>query len=632
MDLAHRRLRYIGAVAAVLACMWLLVAASAKPALKMAPVRMKQEFDSELRKRKIESGFSEYQNHVLEKVQQTHRTDKCRLRWIEKLIQHPVQASQTAEEFTARLYDLSRSRQPMDPMIQQLAEKLDISQIKPVKTDPEKDPFVFMAHKIRETENSLKYAYRKLSGVEMAELRSNIYNDTTLEGIIGYRFGGEDRGARVIDLLLRVDLQGISEAANHLSALSNGNFHRNLMKLYRQQKNNSTLREIETADGVILIGGEGPNIYNLDQFPHVRGIVDFGGDDVYNEGDITQERPVFAILDLDGNDVYRGRKSGIQGGAILGASLLYDRLGDDRYESYDVAQGSALSGVGILIDEEGDDTYMGDRRVQGQAIHGFGILFDGGGRDDYRAALFAQGVGGPLGAGLLVDHSGDDHYFAGGKYPDSYNESPGFGSWSQGIGVGARDVANGGIGVLLDGSGNDQYEADYFSHGGGYWTGAGFLRDFDGNDQRFGPVRSNFDGTKRTEPRYARWTIGFGCHYAAGFVFDDRGIDWYRGDWAAIAYAWDVSIGAVFDGDGNDRYSSKGSGVAHAANSSFAVLCDLRGNDSYVSKHLGFARKEKSLYSFAILLDRGGRDMFTKPVGNDTSLEKGWTGGVLIDR
>jgi hypothetical protein len=48
-----------------------------------------------------------------------------------------------------------------------------------------------------------------------------------------------------------------------------------------------------------------------------------------------------------------------------------------------------------------------------------------------------------LGIGLLEDVSGRDHYFAGGKFPRGYDDSPGFGGRSQGVGIGPRGVANG---------------------------------------------------------------------------------------------------------------------------------------------------------------------------------------------
>src|SRR6185369_3293282 len=156
----------------------------------------------------------------------------------------------------------------------------------------------------------------------------------------------------------------------------------------------------------------------------------------------------------------------------------------------------------------------------------------------------SQGVGGPLGFGLLMDLEGSDQYFAGGKYSNSYQDTAGFGSWSQGVGVGAKDIAEGGVGMLLDGSGNDLYQADYFSHGGGYWFGAGIARDFAGDDRRIGSTTENFDGSPRSEPRFLRWGIGLACHYSAGYVFDDDGNDLYQADWAAIAYAWDFSVAA----------------------------------------------------------------------------------------
>ena len=139
-----------------------------------------------------------------------------------------------------------------------------------------------------------------------------------------------------------------------------------------------------------------------------------------------------------------------------------------------MAQGSALGGVGILVDYAGNDVYAGYRRVQGQAVGGIGILIDREGNDRYHAAMWAQGFGGPLGFGLLDDLAGKDHYSLGGLYPNSFKpETPGYEGWGQGVGAGLRQVANGGIGVLLDGGGDDLYEYDYMAQGGGYWFGVG---------------------------------------------------------------------------------------------------------------------------------------------------------------
>jgi len=89
--------------------------------------------------------------------------------------------------------------------------------------------------------------------------------------------------------------------------------------------------------------------------------------------------------------------------------------------------------------------------------------------------MWAQGFGGPLGFGLLDDLTGKDHYSLGGLYTNSFKpETPGYEGWGQGVGAGLRQIANGGIGVLLDGGGDDLYEYDYMAQGGGYWFGVGW--------------------------------------------------------------------------------------------------------------------------------------------------------------
>ena len=144
----------------------------------------------------------------------------------------------------------------------------------------------------------------------------------------------------------------------------------------------------------------------------------------------SRARPL-VILDLGGNDTYQGSKPGIQGGALLGVSMLVDVEGDDVYQAKDIAQGSALAGAGILIDYAGDDTYVGLRRVQGHALGGIGVIWDQEGNDRYHAAMWAQGFGNPLGFGVLEDTAGDDTYYCGGLYYDSYPETPGYEGWGQ---------------------------------------------------------------------------------------------------------------------------------------------------------------------------------------------------------
>ena len=165
--------------------------------------------------------------------------------------------------------------------------------------------------------------------------------------------------------------------------------------------------------------------------------------------------------------------------------------------------------------------------------------------------MWGQGLGGPLGFGILDDIGGNDHYYLGGLYTNSYKpETPGYEGFGQGVGGGIRQVACGGIGMLLNGGGHNVYEFDYLSHGGGYWCGLGFARDFGGYSKRL-IARKNFYGGERTESLFQRFGCGWGCHYAQGFCFDDKGHSTFEGSIMGSGMGWDCSVGAlcVFGGD-----------------------------------------------------------------------------------
>jgi hypothetical protein len=326
---------------------------------------------------------------------------------------------------------------------------------------------------------------------------------------------------------------------------------------------------------------------------------------------------------------------------MLGVSMLVDVAGDDVYDAKDIAQGSAVGGIGILIDFSGNDRYRGFRRVQGQALGGVGILLDRAGKDDYHAAMWAQGFGGPLGFGVLDDLEGDDHYYCGGMWRNSYYpETPGYEGWGQGVGAGLRGVTSGGIGVILEGGGDDVYEYDYFGQGGGYWLGMGFARDFGGNDRRYGSTQKAYDGSPRTQPIFDRFSCGFGCHYALGFCFDDNGNDTYGGTIMGLGFAWDCSVGYLCDFGGNDRYEATGGQTqGNGAQAGLGVILDYGGNDTYEGYNQGYASPGISYHSlprcggnFSFLIDYGGNDTYGCGIQNNSYTRRGCEGGFLIDR
>lgn len=404
---------------------------------------------------------------------------------------------------------------------------------------------------------------------------------------------------------------------------------------------------ISCEAGDILIGDSNDTTWELDKYPNACCVVDLGGNDVYREGSCLLNRPVLAIIDLGkGNDEYVGKNAAIQGGAILGVSVWYDDGGDDTYLAKDVCQGSAIGGFGALINEEGNDRYVGFLREQGTAICGFGVLIDRAGNDDYRGALFAQGVGGPGGFGALVDCDGKDHYYVGGYYFDSYPEHPGYDGWGQGVGAGIRRVACGGIGVLLDGGGDDAYEYDYFGHGGGYWMGVGIARDFGGNDIRYAATSTMYDGSPRRERRWQRFGAGFGCHYAVGYLFDDEGDDVYGGTIMGVGMGWDLGAGFLVDFDGDDKFEANG-GLTQGcgAEGSIGVIMNYRGNDSYNSSYVGYSNNQLTYHSpsncgsnFSFVIDHGGwdayggTDAYRQSIRNNMVTRRGNITGMIVDR
>lgn len=418
-----------------------------------------------------------------------------------------------------------------------------------------------------------------------------------------HRLTEKEAGTALLQSLAQINLSAMRDATLEI------------ISLIEDRRFADTLARLPTGRyGHIIIGTPGDDAYNLDELDPVACIIEPGGSDTYLGGRTTPERPILVIIDLAGDDTYRSEQAVAQGAGHFGISILFDRNGNDLYEASDVAQGSAICGVGILVDQAGNNRYVGRRRVQGSAMFGLGILIDTEGDDVYSGALFAQGYGGPLGIGLLDDVEGNDHYIAGGLYDDPYQEPPGKyrNALSQGCGSGFRGHCNGGLGILLDGAGNDLYETDFFSNGG-YWFAAGLSRDFAGNDIRR-PLTEGF----------TRYGLGYACHYGVGLLFDDSGDDQYFGALGVQGFGWDIGTGGLFDFAGNDRYETGHSGQALANQTAWAILYDGKGRDEYIL-HTTYGQGgpgatdyhpvPESGGNFAFLFDRGqGQNQFTAEV------------------
>ncbi len=607
--------------------------------------------------RDVRDRFARFQSYATGRVGATdgkwtgsELTGNCRTRWYGHLMRNVLAAPAEAERFTRDLHTAAlNDRDGLAQVLAIAAARMDLGKHKPRKLEAVTSPqqaLEIVKQALTDAQVAYCEALAPLSKSEIRQLQSYLVPVLSTQNQVGHTVGDRGTARQLCDLMEKMDREALYRAAEALAPLADIQVLEQLKKL--PADGNATVpgatgriaARIETPSGAIVIGGKGNNTYDLDRMRDVAVLIDLDGADVYNEGTVGTDRPVLVVVDLGGNDAYRGTKPGVQGAAVLGISMLVDLAGDDVYQAQDIAQGSALAGAGILIDFAGNDRYVGVRRVQGNAIGGLGVVIDRAGRDDYHAAMWAQGVGGPLGFAMLDDISGNDHFYCGGMWRNSYYpETPGYEGWGQGVGGGIRQVASGGIGVILDGAGDDVYEFDYLSHGGGYWCGLGFARDFGGNDQRL-ICRNAYNGSARTQSSFQRFGCGWGCHYALGFCFDDAGSDVYEGTIMGTGMAWDCSMGVLADFAGNDQYKATG-GLTQGtgAQMGLGILFDYHGDDVYNGYGQGHAPSSISYHelprcggNFSFVVDYGGKDRYGCGAQNNSYIQRGDRGGFLIDR
>lgn len=383
---------------------------------------------------------------------------------------------------------------------------------------------------------------------------------------------------------------------------------------------------LDTPWGWVVLGGAGDNRYR----GAFAAILEPGGDDAYElwraepwaarrgEGGAARSAApetcaVTAVVDLGGDDRYRGRGVGALGSGYFGAGLLYDAAGDDVYEGGLVSLGAGWCGFGLLWDREGRDRYLAGAATEGIGVLGIGILRDDAGDDLYQAAIHAQGFAYVGGAGALEDRAGNDLYLVQPEVTSVLHYNDRSYSLAQGVSFGARPHWSGGLGLLLDGGGNDAYVGDLYAQGAAYWFGIGGVWDGGGHDH------------------YAayQYAQGSGVHRAVGLLLDAAGNDAYASKGVSQGVGHDLGLGLLRDLAGNDTYAatdlSQGAGSANG----IGVLLDAGGLDGYLGKSernvLGFGDYRREFESVGIALDLSGRDV-RAPRGAEDSL---WFGGTV---
>lgn len=343
----------------------------------------------------------------------------------------------------------------------------------------------------------------------------------------------------------------------------------------------------DTPVGRVIVGGVDADVYDTSAVL----IVDLGGNDHYEYKGNPANLSV--VIDLGGDDFYEGGA----GLGIGGIGLVVDVQGQDRYFCEAEGQGVGIGGVGMLVDLDGHDLYQAGVGGQGFGLYGVGILCDRAGNDQYAGALLVQGVGAPGGVGILADALGADTYRAGGRYKDFREDNQFYQSMAQGFGYGIRPLASGGVGVLVDGNGDDEYDVDYFGQGTGFWGSVGILIDRGGND--------------RYQAR--RYAQGCGVHLAVGLLFDEMGDDRYDLWGVGQGCGHDLAAGHLIDSNGNDIYRTTWLAQGVGSANGVGWLDDFGGDDHFYAERedtQGYGGLARDYGSIGLLIDRGGVDHY----------------------
>lgn len=241
------------------------------------------------------------------------------------------------------------------------------------------------------------------------------------------------------------------------------------------------------------------------------------------------------------------------------------------------------------FDLGGDDNLL-DVGGAADLEHPVSIHVDWDGNDLYGARAPGRQGAALGGIGVLIDRAGDDQYLAQG--------------WSQGAALAghgllldlagddvyrARDESQGagllGAGVLFDARGDDTYTGDRFCQGVGFAAGVGAVVDLEGRDR--------YVCTGRYASEYGEPGVFSGWGQGAGFGF---------------RHVTSGGIGIVHDRAGDDVYEagnfSQGGGYFHA----WGILRDDAGDDRYVGSRyaMGFAAHQAS----GTFLEGGGDDVY----------------------
>ncbi len=337
------------------------------------------------------------------------------------------------------------------------------------------------------------------------------------------------------------------------------------------------------------------------------------GDDVYDATDAV------LTIDLGGHNRYTGRCGagvgyaavGIDlgdgatfdvtdlnvGAGVLGIGLEYVGGSDAVFRGKSLCFGAGLAGVGALMKESGWDSYTAVSLAEGYGEFGIGLLLDTGGNDHYDGNFNVQGAARTGGCGWLVDRKGDDVYHAGGLILNSPLFATVHYSNAQGYASGYREDdggVSGGVGLLTDLQGDDNYLGETYCQAASYWFSLGSLYDRAGND---------------TYSAY-HYAQASAMHCCGAYLFDLAGDDSYTIKYGAgHAIGHDYGVAMLLDRAGNDVYAAGDSKPGTGNANGLGLLLDSSGDDGYLGFG-GVGNAARGAVSLGVFADLGGSNRY----------------------
>jgi hypothetical protein len=272
----------------------------------------------------------------------------------------------------------------------------------------------------------------------------------------------------------------------------------------------------------------------------------------------------------------------------------------------------------VILDPAGDDRWEGAAgTANGLQKRSLGAIVDLAGRDRYAGRGILSPGSALFGVTVIMDGGGDDVYQAdytgqgAAVFGVAWLEDAEGADTYRGGGL-AQGAAVAGLGVLLDRGGDDIYGVGLCGQAYAGCRGAAFLIDNGGNDRYLAGGRE--PDWERLEDRFVSLAQGcaMGDRPVAGggvaALVDWGGNDTYTADVYGQGVGYWYAAGFLLDMGGNDTYYTYQYGQGAGIHLSAGLLFDGAGNDLYAGHAL--LQGNAHDYSVGMLLDHGGNDTY----------------------